>query len=192
MHRSMRKVLVACVCAAATAAVVLHELPEGRAIADPHASRPDEVQSISLEGRDLPVAALRSVLVTHTGDQLAPAKLAADRAALQSALIASGHLGAKVQPAQVLHDAAGGAYITFALTPGPLFHVRDVQVTGAPASETGIMTINRGDVVRADRLEHARDALTTRLASRGKPHQLSVRLVPDALTSTADVVLAAN
>jgi len=180
------------VCAAAAAVVVVRELPEGLADADPHTSRPQEVQSVALEGHDLPVAALRSVLVTHTGDLLDSAKLTTDRTALEAELVASGYLGAKVQAAQVLFDAAGGAYVTFALTPGSLFHVREVTVTGAQASETGIMTIGHGDIVRSDRLEQARDALTTRLASRGKPEHVSVRLVSDPRTSTADVVLVAS
>lgn len=187
----MRKLLVFGVCAAA-AAVVVCELPEGQADADPHTSRPQEIQSVALEGRDLPVAALRSVLVTHTGDPLDSTKLTTDRIALEAALVSSGYLGAKVEAAQVLLDASGGAYVTFALTPGSLFHVREVKVTGAHASETGIMTIGRGDVVRSDRLEQARAALTTRLASRGKPETVSVRLVSDPLTSTADIVLVAS
>ena len=132
------------------------------------------------------------MLVTHTGDLLDSAKLTTDRTALEAELVASGYLGAKVQAAQVLFDAAGGAYVTFALTPGSLFHVREVTVTGAQASDTGIMTIGHGDIVRSDRLEQARDALTTRLASRGKPEHVSVRLVSDPRTSTADVVLVAS
>ncbi|CAN5190555.1 hypothetical protein BH11MYX1_BH11MYX1_32560 [soil metagenome] len=187
----MFKLLALTLCAAAAAVVVVRELPESRADAEPHTSRPQEVQSVALEGRDLPVTALRSVLVTHSGDTLDTVKLTTDREALQVALVSSGYLGAKVQAAQVLFDAAGGAYVTFAVTPGSLFHVGAVTVTGAQASEIGIMTIGRGDVVRADRLEQARDALTTRLASRGKPEHVAVRLVPDALTATADVVLVA-
>ena len=177
---------------ASAAWVVARALPEGEADAWPHLSRPQEIQSVALEGRDLSVAALRSVLVTHTGEALDSAKLIADREALRSSLVASGYLDARVQAAQVSFDSSGGAYVTFALTPGALFHVREVRVTGAPASETGIMTIGRGDVIRADRLEQSRDALTTRLSSRGKHDQVTVRLVRDPATSTADIVLAAN
>jgi outer membrane protein assembly factor BamA len=188
----VNKLLVVALGVASAAWVVARGLPEGQADAWPRVSRPQEVESVALEGRDLSIAALRSVLVTHPGDMLDAAKLTADREALRASLVASGYLDARVQAAQISFDSAGGAYVTFALNPGALFHVREVTVTGAPASETGIMTIGRGDVVRADRLEQSRDALTTRLSSRGKPERVTIRLVPDASTSTADIVLAAN
>ena len=74
----MRSIVVLCLCAAVAAGVLVYELPEGEAEAEGHASRPQEVESVALEGRDLPVAALRSVLTTRTGDQLSAEKLAAD------------------------------------------------------------------------------------------------------------------
>jgi hemolysin activation/secretion protein len=192
MYRVVLKILVLTLGAAAAATVVVCELPERQADAEPHTSRPLEVQSVALEGRDLPIAALRSVLVSHSGDTVDTVKLTEDRAALRGALVSSGYLDAKVQAAQVVFDASGGAYLTFAVTPGPLFHVGKVTVTGAQTSDSGILTVGRGDVVRTDRLEQARDALTTRLASRGRPEHVTVRVVPDPRTSTADVVLAAN
>ena len=195
LHRTslVRSIVVLCLCAATAAGVLLHELPEGEAEAEGHASRPQEVESVALEGRDLPVAELRSVLTTRTGDQLSDEKLVADRAALETALVARGYLDAKVDAAQVMFDASGGAFVTFAAAPGPVFHVRDVRVIGAAERDTGIVTIARGDVVRTDRLEQARDALATRLFSRGaKTARVAVRLEHDALTSEVDVVLDAN
>jgi outer membrane protein assembly factor BamA len=189
----MRSIVVLCLCAAVAAGVLVYELPEGEAEAEGHASRPQEVESVALEGRDLPVAALRSVLTTRTGDQLSAEKLAADRTALETALVARGYLDAKVAVAQVMFDSSGGAFVTFAATPGPVFHVRDVRVVGAAERDTGIVTIARGEVVRADRLEQARDALATRLLARGaKPATVAVKLEHDALTSDVDVVLDAN
>jgi outer membrane protein assembly factor BamA len=188
----MRSIVVLCLCAAVAAGVLVHELPEGEAEAEGHASRPQEVESVALDGRDLPVAALRSVLTTRTGDQLSAEKLAADRTALETALVARGYLDAKVAVAQVMFDSSGGAFVTFAATPGPVFHVRDVRVIGAAERDTGIVTIARGEVVRADRLEQARDALATRLVARGKPATVAVKLEHDAVTSDVDVVLDAN
>jgi len=65
-------------------------------------------------------------------------------------------------------------------------------VVGAAERDTGIVTIARGEVVRADRLEQARAALATRLLARGKPATVALDLEHDALTSSVDVVLRAD
>ena len=188
----MRSIVVLCLVTAVAGGVLVYELPEGEAEAEGHISRPQEVESVALDGKDLPVAALRQVLSTRTGDQLDPDKLAADHDALVTALVARGYLEARVAKAQVMFDAAGGAFITFDMTTGPLFHVRDVRVIGAAERDTGIVTIARGEVVRADRLEQARAALATRLLARGKPATVALDLEHDALTSSVDVVLRAD
>jgi len=172
--------------------VLVHELPEGQAAAEGHASRPQEIQSVAFDGADLPVAALRSVLTTRTGDLLDGDKLAADRASLQKTLVARGYLDARVDPAQVLFDESGGAFVTFAVAPGAMFHVRDVHVVGAAERDTGIVTLAKGAVASADRVERARDALATRLRVRGKAAAVAVTLAPDTETASVDVVLAAN
>ncbi|HET9990973.1 MAG TPA: POTRA domain-containing protein [Kofleriaceae bacterium] len=181
-----------CVCAAAAAAVLMHELPEGEADAEGHATRPQEVQSVAFDGHDLPVAELRSVLATRTGDQLDADKLAADRARLQTTLVARGFLDARVDPAQVMFDASGGAFVTYAIMPGAEFHVRGVRVVGAAERDTGIVTLAKGAVASADRVERARDALATRLRVRGKAAAVAVTLAPDTETASVDVVLSAN
>jgi outer membrane protein assembly factor BamA len=188
----VRSIVVLCVCVAAVAAVGIHELPEGQADAEGHATRPQEVQSVSLDGHDLPVAALRSVLATRTGDLLDASKLSSDRNGLEAALVARGFLDARVDPAQVMFDVSGGAFVTFAITPGSMFHVRDVQVVGAAERDTGIVTLAKGAVASADRVERARDALATRLRVRGKAAAVAVTLAPDAETASVDVVLSAN
>ena len=188
----VRSILVLCVCAAAAAAVLVHELPEGQVEAAGHASRPQEIQSVAFDGQDLPIASLRSVLTSRTGDLLDGDKLTADRASLQATLVARGYLDARVEPAQVLFDASGGAFVTFAVTPGAMFHVRAVQVVGAAERDTGIVTLAKGAVASADRVERARDALATRLRVRGKAAAVAVTLEPDAETASVDVVLSAN
>ncbi len=188
----MRSIVVLCLCAAAAAGILVHELPEGEAVAEPHVTRPQEIQSVALDGHDLPVVELRAVLQTRTGDLLDARKLAADRGALVAALVARGYLDATVRPAQVSFDASGGAFVTFAVAPGALFHIGDVRIVGAAENDTGIVTLAHGEVVRAQRIEQARDALATRLFARGKPSKVVVRLEPDEQTSSVDIVLAAN
>ncbi|MEO6773431.1 MAG: POTRA domain-containing protein [Kofleriaceae bacterium] len=176
----------------AAVAVVMHELPEGRAQAEGHATRPQEIESVALDGRDLPVAELRAVLTTRTGDLLDADKLAADRAGLAAKLASRGYLDARVAPAQVLFDASRAAFVTFAISPGPMFHVRDVRVVGASARDLGIVTLVEGAVASADRVEREREALATRLRARGKPAAVTVTFVPDVETASVDIVLSAN
>jgi len=178
--------------AIATAAGVVKTLPEREAEADVRPGRPQEVQSVAIDGRGLPVAALRAVLSTHAGDMLDSGKLDADRAALEAALVARGYLTAKVTAAQVLFDSYGAAYVTFAATQGPLFHVRSVKVTGASERDAGVATIAAGQPVDAARIERARSALSDRLAARGKRVAVEAKLETDDATRAVDVEFAAR
>jgi len=188
----VRPIVALFLCVAAASAVVVYELPEGEAEGRTYTARPQEVVSVALDGHDLPVASLRSLLQTRTGDLLEADKLAGDRANLEAALVARGYLDAKVTPAQVSFDAAGAAFVTFAIQPGAMFHVRDVQIVGAAERDTGVVTLSRGAVAAADRVEQARAALAARLVARGRSGTVAVKLAPDAVTSSVDVVLAVN
>jgi len=189
----VRSIVVLTLCAAVAGYVIFRELPESEAVAEVRASRPQEVQSVALDGYGLPVAELRAALTTHAGDIIDGGKLEHDRMALESALVARGYLSAHVQPASVMFDSGGGAFITFAIAQGPVFHVRSVEVTGAPERDTGIVTIAKGEVVRADRLEQARAAMAERLVARGlKLAGAAVTLQLDEATAAADVVLSAR
>lgn len=178
----MRSLIVAGALVAASVWGVLRELPEGSAHAGPRVSRPREVESVALDGnsRDLPAAALRDVLTTHPGDQLDAAKLEHDRGALQDALVARGYLAARVGEPQVDFDDDGGAFVTFAITQGAQFHVHAVSIAGAAAKDAGVVTLAAGEVVSAARVEEARQALATRLASRGKPSNVAVQMATAA------------
>ncbi|MFT3696126.1 MAG: POTRA domain-containing protein [Kofleriaceae bacterium] len=187
----MRSMILAGLAVGGVAGVLAYELPERSAEAEGHASRPGEVQSVAFDGKGLPVTELRSVLTTHAGEMIGKDALAADRAALANALTARGYLDASVQPAQVTYDATGGVFVTFAITTGALYHVHDVRVEGATAQDTGIVTIARGDVVRAARIAEVRDAIATRLSSRGKPGSVAVDL-EHVTSSDVDVVVRVN
>jgi outer membrane protein assembly factor BamA len=160
--------------------------PQGEGVRPMH---PQGVQSVALDGRSLPMPALREVLATHPGDALDRTRLEKDRAALESALVARGYLAAKVLPPQINWDADGGAYVTYAISQGALFHVRSVAVTGATARDTGVVTLAAGDPVEADRLARVRDALGERLAARGKRAGVRVELAPDENAAAVDVEL---
>lgn len=188
----MRSIVVLSIAVAILAYVVVRALPEHEADAETRVSHPQEIQSVAIDGYRLPMADLRATLTTHAGDQLDSAKLDHDRSALETALVGRGYLSAKVSAAQVMFDSDGGAFITFAVTQGPLFHIRSIAVTGATERDAGVVTIAKGEVVRSDRLERARDAMAERLAARGKQGTVAVKLAPDEAAATVDVVLAAR
>ena len=178
--------------ALASAWGIVRQLPEGEAQASPHASRPREIESVSLDGDRLPAAALRDVLATHAGDLVDAGKLEHDRAALQAALVRRGYLRATVAPAQVTFDDDGGAFVTFAIAQGSEFHVRSVNVAGVPAKDAGVETIARGEVASPVHIEEARQALATRLAARGVQATVTVEIATDEAAGVVDVTLLAS
>lgn len=185
----MRSLVLLTVLAAATGYGVIRTLPSSDAEPAAAPAKAHQVESIAFEGRALPVPALRAVLSTHTGDTLDIARLEKDRVAVEAELVARGYLAAKVAPAQVGFDA-GGAFVTFAVTQGPLYHVHAIAVTGATARDAGVVTLVAGDPVEADRLAHARDALSARLGARGKSGAVAVELARDDREATVDVELS--
>ena len=190
----MRSILLLSVVAAALGWLVFTQLPEGEADAETtRASRPQEIQSVAIDGYGLPMAELRATLDSHAGDLLDSTKLDRDRTALETALVGRGYLSAKVSAPHVMFDANGGAFITFAVTRGPLFHIRSIAVTGASQRDAGVVTIAKGEIVRSDRLERARDAMAERLGVRsGKHSAVAVTLAPDEAAAAVDVTLSAR
>jgi outer membrane protein assembly factor BamA len=172
---------------------LVRHLPEKEAGADPTTGRPQEVQSVALDGHgNLPIVALRAVLSTHAGDQLDSKKLEQDRASLEATLVARGYLHANVKAAEVMFDAGRSAYVMFSIAQGPLFHVRSVTVSGAAQRDTGVVTIATGDIMMQDRVERARGALADRLAARGKSVAVTTNVVTDDTAASVDVELAAH
>lgn len=183
--------------AGTTGVLLIKHLPEaalGEAeAAAPVAARPQEIQSVAFDGRDLPVAALRGALTTKVGEQLHRDSLGRDRDALLATLHARGYLAAEVATPTVRFDASGGAYVTFAVTAGPRFHVRSVAVAGVDARDLGgVVTLVAGDDAIPDRIERTRQSIADYLARHGKAAKLATRLTLDPATSSVDVVLAAS
>lgn len=168
------------VASAAVAAYVV--IPEGQADAHAAPAHVQEVQSISLDGRHLPVQQLRQTLTTRVGEQLDASKLERDRNNLEASLVGQGYLTAHVAE-KVAFAQGGAAFVTFAVEQGPLFRVRSVIASGAP----GVLTIGKGDVVQADRLERNRVALAERL---GKP--VAIHQAVDVTAGVVDVELVAR
>ncbi len=144
--------------------------------------RAQEIQSISIDGRGLPLATLRAVLTTHVGQLLDGTKLEQDRVALETELATLGYLAARVESPSVTFGANGGAFVSFQISQGAVFHLRQVQVSGATERDAGVVTLASGDEAIASRIERARQTIAGNLARRGKPNQVVVamRTVPEA------------
>jgi outer membrane protein assembly factor BamA len=164
-------------------------LPNGAQAESTRAGRPGDVQSVSLDGRSLP-SNLRSVLSLHAGERFDADKVVRDRNALITALTDLGYLRAHVSDPVVTHDSTGGVFVTYAIAQGPQFVVRTVTVTGVTDKDAGVVTLAAGEIVAADRIVHARQALAERLRVRGKRGAVTANVHPDPAGTVADVELA--
>ena len=187
----MRLFLLSLLAVATTLGAVHELLPERQAVAKEALPRAQEVQSVSLDGRHLPVLSLRETLTTRVGDKLDNHRLERDRLALEAALVASGYLSAHGDAPVVAFGDGGGAFVTFPVRQGQMFHLRSVTVTGTTARDAGVVTIGKGDEAVADRIERARLGIAERLSTHGK-HTVTVRQQIDVATGAVDVELIAH
>jgi outer membrane protein assembly factor BamA len=159
------------------------------AAVDRPVARLQEVRSVALDGRRVLSARLREVIATRPGALLDADRLQRDRDAMERALADLGYLAARVGPAKVTFDAAGAAYVTFAVDQGPMFHLRNIAVTGAGNNAT-VVTLAAGDDALRSRIERARAELTDALARRGRPAAVELSIHTDVAAAAVDVVLA--
>jgi outer membrane protein assembly factor BamA len=148
-----------------------------------------EVRSVALDGKRVLSARLREVIGTRPGAPLDADQLRRDRDAMERALADLGYLGARVEPARVTFDAAGAAYVTFAVDQGAMFHLRNIEVTGAGKDAT-VVTLAAGDDALRSRIERARAELADALARRGRPAVVELSIHTDVAAAAVDVVLA--
>jgi outer membrane protein assembly factor BamA len=148
-----------------------------------------EVRSVALDGKRVLSARLREVIGTRPGAPLDTDQLRRDRDAMERALADLGYLGARVEPARVTFDAAGAAYVTFAVDQGAMFHLRIIKVTGAGKDAT-VVTLAAGDDALRSRIERARAELADALARRGRPAEVELSIHTDVAAAAVDVVLA--
>ena len=167
--------------------------PVTTANAEAAVSRPvarlQEVRSVAFDGRRVLAARLREVIATRPGAVLDPDRLVRDRDAMERALADLGYLAARIEPAKVTFDAAGAAYVTFAVDQGPMFHLRNVEVTGAGKDAT-VVTLAAGDDALRSRIERARAELADALTRRGRPAAVELSIRTDVAAAAVDVVLA--
>jgi hypothetical protein len=188
----MRSVLLLVLLAAAGTWVGVQEVPATAEAAQPSLVPVQQIQSVAIDGRGLPLAALRAVLTSHPGDLIDGARLERDRLALEAELAARGHLAARVEPATITYGTDGGAFVMYQIDKGPVFRLRSVTVAGATAREAGVVTLRVGDDALASRIEGARQTLAETLSHRGKATQVTATVQTDAAAGLVDVELSAS
>jgi len=187
----VRSVLLLLVLAVAGTWAVSRHLPESEAQAEAiTVARPQEIQSVSLDGRNLPLAALRDVLLTKPGDLINLETLARDRSVREETLVERGYLAAHFAVARVTFGNGRATYVTFPIEPGPMFHIRNVSITGASELDAGVVTLGSGETADASRLTLARQALQARLEVRSKHSLVVTKLAPDLAAGVVDVELS--
>lgn len=176
---TVRSIVALTAVALTSAAVVVHQLPDGDAYAAPLPAKTKDVHSISIDGGiGIPLAELRGAMETKLGEAADTATLERDRIALERTLAERGYLAAKVASPIVTYGPSGGTYIVFDVERGPLYHVRDVHLAGPSWSDAGIIPLVSGDDASTERLEKVRQAAQATLDRHGK--QLRVELAIDA------------
>lgn len=173
--------------------------PVTSASAETAASRPaaqaqaqaqtQEVRSVAFDGRRLMLARLRGAIATRPGVPLDADRLRADREAMERMLADLGYLAARVEPAAVTFDAGGAAYVSFAVDQGPMFHLRNIEITGGGRDAT-VVTLSPGDDAARGRIERARQELAEALGRRGRSTQVELSVKTDVAAAAVDVVLA--
>ena len=189
----MRAVLLLSVIVLAAGWVGIRHLPD-EAQAEPVVLdvRPQEVLSVALDGRGLPMAALRDVLETQAGALIDLATVKRDRVALTDVLVSRGYLAARVEDPRITFGAGGAVYVTFPIKQGPLFRIRNVTVVGASAAQIGVVTLAAGEVADADRIALARKSVEERLRVRGKQDAVAASLALDTTAGVVDLQLTAR
>jgi hypothetical protein len=188
----MRSVLLVVAVVAGGTWVGIRHVPSSAAAIETVRLPAQEIQSVAIDGRGLPLAALRAVLTTHPGDAVDAARLEHDRTALEAELAAAGRLAAHVEPATLTYGSAGGAFVTFQIDQGPMFKLRSVTVRGATQREAGVLTLSAGDDAVAGRIESARHTLEETLTRRGKPSRVTVDVRTDRAAGVVDVELTST
>jgi len=183
----VKSLLVFVSVAAIGAYVAFQQLPSGEARATPASLHEGTIASITLDGQNLPLAALRGALISHPGDPLDQSALAHDRAAMSEALIARGFLAARVTPA-VITWADDAAYISYDVAQGPMFRIGKVTVTGATAKDA-VITISTGDDAIASRIESARQTLADNLGRHGNHQEVAVVSTVDRANGVVDIAI---
>nr|HEX4314879.1 POTRA domain-containing protein [Kofleriaceae bacterium] len=155
----MRSWLVLVVLAVVFGGIVSRQVPgfaDGLAARATHGApaAPATVAAVAFDGKGLPLAQLRDAVATRAGSVLDDATLAGDRDLVRATLVARGYLDASVDTA--VTRLPRGAYVSFAVTPGALYHVGRVRVVNARTDRHPVVTIASGDEALASSIDDAR------------------------------------
>jgi len=184
----VRSILVLTALLAGVGGWVVGGLPDGDRAEAPVA-RSQIVESISIDGRGLPLAELRAAMATKLGATVDTQQLGRDKLAIEKALAARGFLAAKVSDPIVTFGPTGGVYIIVDIERGPLYRIRNVTFDGPAWHDAGVVTLAGGDEAEAERLSHARQAAEATLVRHGKQLRVELELIRDQVEPVVDVRL---
>ena len=135
------------------------------------------VEAVRFSGPGLRAAFLSDVVTTREGSPLRENLLESDRQRVLEALIARGHLDAKVAAPRVSWHQ-GAAWVEFPVDAGPVYVVRAVTVEGKATKRhpgvADVPTLRIGDDADADAIEASADLLRDWLAARSVRAKVTV------------------
>jgi hypothetical protein len=188
----VRSLLLLTLLTAIAAVLVVQSLPEGDASAGgiPHHTK--RVESITIDGRGLPLSRMRAALETAIGSDIDTQTLARDRAALEDVLASRGYLSGRVASPVVTYGPSGGVYVVFDVERGPLYHVRSITLAGPGWGDAGVVTLVPGDEALPDRLDYVRRTAEHTLANHGMDAAIELSVRHDAFAHLVDVTLTTS
>ncbi len=152
------------------------------------------VASLRIEGSKLPRSTLEHVLTTRVGDALREDVLVHDRTALVAALVARGHLAARVTSHRAWQR--DGAHVVFVVAAGGTYRVGAVAVDGALVARfpqlATVPTMLTGQAWGAERASANQTMLRGWLAQRGARSTVTMATRVDHVRLTVDVTFTAR
>lgn len=150
------------------------------------------VQSVRFSGPGLRAAFLTDVVATHEGAPLRPEELERDRARIVAALVARGHLDARVGEVRIDWTGDQAAWVDFPIEAGPVYVVRKVEVLGKQVRRhpalAAVPTIAPGTPAIGDHIDASADLLRGWLRQRRIRAKVSVAITTEPYGKQLDVV----
>lgn len=149
------------------------------------------VESVRFSGPGLRAAFLADVVATREGAPLREDELVRDRARILEALVARGHLDAKVGAPTVDWTGDRVAWVDFPVDAGPVYVVRRVEVVGKQVRHhpalAAVPTVTPGAPAIGEHIDASVDLLRDWLRQRRIRGNVTVDVTPEPYGKQLDV-----
>jgi len=150
------------------------------------------VQSVRFTGPGLRAAFLHDVVATREGEPLRPGLVESDRLHILDAMLARGHLDAKVGVPHVSWAEDGTAHVDFPVEAGSVYVVRSVRVDGKLLRRhrglADVPILEAGDDAVDERIEASAQLLRDWLEQRRLRARVTVKIEVERYGKLIDVV----